>query len=99
MAVELVADTFAGRVGERFTATPSLGGEPLDLVLSSCDESPHARPDHPAFSLHFHTPAAGGYSPQQTFTIAHHELGEFPLFLVPHGPEAEHGLAYEAVIN
>ena len=97
MAVELAMDTFENRVGESFNATPSLGGDPLALELTSCEESPYARPDHQAFSLTFHTPGTG-HVPQQTFTIAHAELGEFPLFLVPLGP-SERGMAYEAVVN
>ena len=97
MAVELVTGTFADRVGDAFIATPSLGGEPLELELASCDESPHARPDHPAFSLEFHAPGPG-HLPQQIFTLEHAELGEFDLFLVPLGPEGNR-MRYEAVIN
>jgi hypothetical protein len=93
MAVDLVTGTFRGRVGETFAATPSLGGEPVDLVLTSCDESPHARLDHPAFSLLFRAPAPEP-QPQQIFTLRHAELGEFELFLVPLGPTE-----YQAVIN
>jgi hypothetical protein len=97
MAVQLVTATFAGRVGQSFTATSSLSGEPLELVLSRCDESRHARPDHPAFSLIFHAPGPH-HLPQQIFTIENQGLGEFELFLVPLGP-GERGMAYEAVIN
>lgn len=97
MAVELVSETFAPLVGERFTASPSLGGDPLELVLSSCEESPHARPDHPAFALVFHAPGPG-HMEQQIFTLEHAELGTFDLFLVPHGQESA-GMAYWAVIN
>jgi hypothetical protein len=93
MAVELVTGTFQPRVGETFAATPSMDGEPIDLVLTSCDESPHARPDHPAFSLVFRVPVPEP-QPQQIFTLRHAELGEFDLFLVPLGPQE-----YEAVIN
>jgi hypothetical protein len=93
MAVELVTETFENRVGETFAATPSLGGEPVELTLASCDESPHARPDHPAFSLTFEAPDPG-YLPQQIFALRHGELGEFELFLVPIAPAR-----YEAVIN
>ena len=93
MSVELVTGTFEGRVGDTFTATPTYAGEPLELVLSSCDESPHARPDHPAFSLTFE---ASDPPPreQQIFALEHAELGRFELFLVPLAPTT-----YEAVIN
>lgn len=90
---DLVTGTFEPLVGDTFTATPSAAGEPLELVLSSCAESPHARPDHPAFALTFEssdpTPRA-----QQIFALEHPELGRFELFLVPLSPTA-----YEAVVN
>jgi hypothetical protein len=93
VALELVPGTFEPLLGDTFTATPSYSGEPLELVLSSCDESPRARPDHPAFSLTFEssdpTPRA-----QQIFTLEHAELGRVDLFLVPLAPTT-----YEAVIN
>src|SRR5438067_13250333 len=97
MAVELVTGTFEPHLGEAFTAAPSLGGEPLDLVLASCDESPHARPDHPAFSLIFHA-AGTGHLPQQTFTLEHSELGRFALFLAPPAPEGDQ-IRYEPAGN
>jgi hypothetical protein len=93
MAVELVTATFRPHVGATFAAVPTHSGEPLDLELTSVDESPHARPDHPAFSLMF-TSSEPEIRPQQTFTLRHAELGEFDLFLVPVGPTE-----YQAVIN
>ena len=94
MSVELVTGTFEPHVGEAFQAMPSLeGGEPVELTLSSVDESPHARPDHPAFSLIFRA-SQSAPQPQQIFTLRHTELGELDLFLVPVGPEE-----YQAVIN
>src|SRR4051812_19766670 len=35
---ELVTGTFEPLIGETFAATPSYAGEPLELMLSSCDE-------------------------------------------------------------
>jgi hypothetical protein len=93
MAVELVTETFEGRVGETFAATPTFSGEPLELELTSCVESSHARPDHPAFSLFFSSPDPERRE-QQIFTLEHGELGAFDLFLVQVGPQQ-----YEAVIN
>jgi uncharacterized protein DUF6916 len=93
MAVELVTGTFEGRVGETFAAAPSYSGAALDLVLTSCDESPHARPGHPAFSLTFES-SDPEVREQQIFALSHPELGDFDLFLVPIGPRR-----YEAVIN
>ena len=97
MAVELVTGTFENRLGETFAATPSYAGNPLDLVLKSCVESPHARPDHPAFSLTFHSSDPERLE-QQIFVLEHAELGQFDLFLVPIA-QLENGIAYEAVIN
>ena len=93
MSVELRTETFEPHVGSSFTATPSLGGAPIELTLSSCVESPHARPDHPAFSLFFAAPDPAP-QPQQIFHLEHADLGEFDLFLVPVGAQQ-----YEAVVN
>jgi hypothetical protein len=97
MAVELVTGTFEHRVGETFGATPSYAGDRLDLVLESCDESPHARPDQPAFSLAFQS-SAPERREQQIFALEHPELGQFDLFLVPIA-QTEEGITYEAVVN
>ena len=93
MSVELVTGTFEPLVGDAFTATPTSAGEPIELTLSSVDESPHARPDHPAFSLTFEAVDATP-RPQQIFALEHAELGPFELFLVPLSPTT-----YEAVVN
>jgi hypothetical protein len=95
--VDLTTETFAGRIGETFAATPSHAGAPLDLVLKSCDESRHARPGHPAFSLTFDSSGPERLE-QQIFVLEHPELGELDLFLVPIA-RTEGGIAYEAVIN
>jgi hypothetical protein len=98
MAVELVTDTFEPHLGTTFRGTPSDVGEPLELVLSSCVESPHARPDHPAFSLFFDA-SDPDVRHQQIFALEHAELGQFDLFLVPVGRTESGGVSYEAVIN
>ena len=98
MSVELRDEAFEPHVGSAFTATPSLDGfEALELELASVEESPHARPDHPAFSLLFLSRAAD-HLPQQIFTLSHPEVGELDLFLVPLGPK-DGRMQYEAVIN
>jgi hypothetical protein len=105
MAVELVSETFANRVGEAFEATTAGGGETLELELSSCQETPHGFPEElreqigrVPFSLLFHSAERDRYWPQQTFTLRHPELGEFALFMVPLGPD-DRGMQYEAVIS
>ena len=97
MSVELVTGTFEPHIGSHFSASPTVQGEPLELELVSCVESPYALPDHPAFSLFFLAPD-DGYLPQQIFTVAHDALGGFELFLVPLGP-LDGRMRYEAVIN
>jgi hypothetical protein len=93
VSVELVTGTFEPHVGSRFHATPTHAGEPLELTLTSVDESTDARPDHPAFSLTFESPDPSP-AEQQIFALEHAELGRFELFLVPLAPTT-----YEAVIN
>ena len=97
MAVELVTGTFEPRVGEQFHARPTHSGEPIELTLASVDESRHARPDQPAFSLLFLS-SDDGYREQQIFGLNNDALGEFDLFLVPLGPQ-DGRMQYEAVIN
>jgi hypothetical protein len=36
---------------------------------------------------------------QRTYLVEHRELGEFPLFLVPVGPDEGGNLRFEAVVN
>ena len=104
MAVELVSETFAGRVGETFEATPP-DGEPFELVLSSCDETPYGSREQwegaiqrMPFSLIFHAHDPTRYWSQGTFSLRHAELDDFSLFLVPLGPD-ERGMRYQAVIS
>ena len=105
MAVELVSETFAGRIGERFEAVPAGGGQSFDLVLSQCEEASAASREEVReqfgrvpFSLLFHAADRDRHWPQQTFRLRHAELGELELFLVPLGPD-ERGMQYQAVIS
>ena len=98
MRVELVPDTFSGHIGTSFTATPTFAGEPLELVLSECETNPpNPVSDRRPFSLIFRadTPDA---LPQQIFELAHTEIGEVALFLVPLGPQ-DGRMRYQAVIS
>lgn len=105
MPVELVKDTFAERIGERFMVVPDGGGEPFEVVLSECAQTVGGAPEQLAeqfgrvpFSLVFHAAERDRHWPQQTFTLRHDELGEFSLFMVPLGPD-DRGMQYQAVIN
>jgi hypothetical protein len=101
--VELVSETFAQRVGERFEIAPA-EGESFAATLSRCDVTTTGDPadwlkqvGRVPFSLLFHADAATTVA-QQTCVLHHPELGEFALFLVPLGPD-ERGARYEAVIG
>ena len=98
MAVELVPDSFSGRIGARFQATPTVAGTPFELELSGCDvrDTPSGEGRTP-FSLIFLANSAD-FVPQQIVNLANDELGEVALFLVPLGPEDER-MRYEAVIS
>lgn len=95
----LTYDDFTGREGQRFAA--SLGGETVvPLVLVEATESPldgGAGPQGQVrrqFTLVFHGPATPVH-PQGTYLLAHAELGELEIFLVPVGADAER-VRYEA---
>jgi hypothetical protein len=70
---------------ELIAATPYIGQE--------TEEASAGRGRIP-FSLVFRGPRTG-ILPQRTYRIAHAALGEFPLFLVPIGPDSA-GMRYEA---
>jgi hypothetical protein len=94
------SETFEPHVGTTFQATTQ-GGERLALVLTSCEESPTGAPPDAGrvpFSLIFHDADASRYAPQQTLTLRHEGLGEFPLFVVPLGPDRS-GMRYQAVVS
>lgn len=83
-----VGDTFASTLGD---------GTRLDLELTECE----AMPDRPGwaegFTLLFTEPT-GVVVDQQQHHLAHPQLGELTLFLVPIGQD-ESGTAYEAVVS
>ncbi|HEV2773692.1 MAG TPA: hypothetical protein VGV57_12870 [Thermoleophilaceae bacterium] len=103
MLERLTSETFADHVGDAFEATP-VEGEPLQLLLSRCEETPYGSAEglknslrRVPFSLVFHAPR-DRLLPQQTWSLRHPAVGEFALFLVPLGPD-ENGMRYEAVIS
>ena len=95
----LTYDTFARRAGERFDVTVT-DGPALPMVLAEATEGtePGGRgPDGQErlqFSLVFRGPSAPVLR-QGSYGLAHAELGELELFLVPLGPDSE-GMRYEA---
>lgn len=98
MLETLQEQDFRPRIGESFAAKPE-EGEARELVLRAVDtfEGPPDGKRTP-FSLLFTETEPDGHLPQQTVTLSHPEMGEFPLFIVPLGPKAE-GMRYEAVFT
>ncbi|WP_134740194.1 hypothetical protein [Nocardioides sp. 503] len=94
-------DDFATHVGETFHVTQSaVSGSVLSLLLVDAAVGTEAGGPGPEgqerlqFSLVFGGPAAPAL-PQGSYALAHEELGELELFLVPIGADAD-GVRYEA---
>ena len=105
MLDKLNIDDFEKRIGETFHVTHQ-EGEPFELELRRADVSQyHELEDENAqkererkpFSVEFHS-RRNEHVPQQLFSVKHDDMGEFDLFLVPLGPDAE-GHRYEAVFG
>ena len=93
---DLRLEDFAGRVGERFELR--FDDATIELVLSEARPSGSGPPGmRDPFALLFRGPR-DPQLPQSSYRLAHPELGEHVLFLVPVGQEAEHML-YEAVFS
>lgn len=103
MLDRFTSETFTPLVGEVFSVGAA-DGEPFEVVLSSCEETPYGSREgweatvrRVPFSLVFHA-ADGRLVEQQTCTVSHADLGAFPLFLVPLGPD-DGGMRYQAVVS
>ncbi len=98
MLEEFTNQTFDPLLGQRFEVVPT-HGHPFVMELTECRLSATPPPDvlhrHP-FSLLFHT-RRDVIVPQQICRLRNPRLGEFPLFIVPLGPD-ERGMRYEAVV-
>ena len=90
---------FAKHVNTKFrikAETP----QPLELTLISVTPKrveAHEQAGMERFSAVFMGPLES-FLPQQTYSVSHPEVGEFDIFLVALGQEAE-GFRYEAVYN
>ena len=93
---ELGPGDFQPRVGERFTVVQNEGDLGLELVNVQALPSHSHRRTEP-FKLLFRGPRQP-LLPQRTYTLAHADLGQLVIFLVPvvGGPA---GIEYEAVFN
>ncbi len=100
LLAQLTATTCAAYVGQPFQVLFDDGTRlTLELIaaapyLGSDEDAPPMGNGRAPFSLIFRGPRAS-VLPQRTYRLAHETLGEFPLFLVPIGPDSA-GMRYEA---
>jgi hypothetical protein len=94
----LTLEDFAATVGTAYAADAGPAGT-VELRLLSADAAGGPVPGaaRAPFSLVFSGPFEAQL-PQATFLLAHPELGELPIFLVPIGSDAD-GVRYEAVFG
>ena len=90
---EARSEAFEAQIHTDFVAKGPEGT--VSLSLAEVTVRPGAAAEQ--FSLLFRGPARPQL-PQGTLSISHAKLGEFPLFLVPLGPDA-HGMTYQAVFT
>lgn len=95
-------DTFRRHLGEEFRIAVHQDGN-LTVRLTSAEDltersgAGSSTSRRTPFSLLFHGPAED-YLRQGTYLIRHDAIGEFPLFLVPLGPE-QGRMRYEAIFT
>ena len=95
----LTHDDFADRVGEEFSLTTEVAPTVVLTLVETAEGSqvggrgPEGQ-ERRQFSLVFRGPGAPVLA-QATYGLAHADLGDLELFLVPIGPDGE-GMRYEA---
>ncbi len=92
----LTRNTFYARVGEYFSVTYAKG-KFVKVLLSGLTDLIKPVPGRECFSLTFKGPLSI-FLPQHTYTMNNTKLGDFDLFIVPHGRDASF-YYYEAIIN
>jgi hypothetical protein len=91
-------DQFAGHLNETFNADIENTGVPFVLVEAAPLADPRITGQVRApFSLLFRNESAVLF-PQRTYTMRHHGLGEFGIFLVPIARDRT-GFIYQALFN
>ena len=101
MSTELSAALFEPLVNQNFRLT--LGGETIEAELMQVSglTGDTKREDRSPFSLLFRGPEGVSFE-QQILTVAHDDIGEHAIFLVPLGPDVKRddpGMLYEAVFT
>jgi hypothetical protein len=97
MVEDFTLETFEPLVGETFEGKLGEDGEKIELELTAATAGNYETPHREPFSLTFHEEGHEP-KPQQIWTLSHDKLGEFQLFLVPHGADG-HGVDYGAHFN
>lgn len=92
---DLTRESLAGNVNTKFRVAVESGGAP-EIELVEVSEEVRGGGSR-RFSIVFRG-APDFFLPQRTYPLSHERLGEFELFLVPIGREAD-GYRYEAVFN
>lgn len=94
-------EDFRKHLGTKFRVMLETEGAPeVELELDEVapfPTLPHSRSDVERFSLYFRGPG-NLYLPQRTYTLAHEQMGEQEIFLVPVSRD-EGGFRYEAVFS
>ncbi|HEV3469569.1 MAG TPA: hypothetical protein VG148_09635 [Pyrinomonadaceae bacterium] len=99
MSVKLTEGEFSRHLNTKFRVRLD-APEPVELELIEVKGRPSGVGEHQGmerFSLFFRGPADVRLT-QHTFPLAHDRMGDFDLFLVPVGRDAQ-GFLYEAVFN
>ena len=97
---DLTIDTFTGQTNGKPFKVLLDAPRSAQLILESV--TPIPRRDIPMtrapFSLFFKDPSPTEILPQKIYPLAHEDLGEMTIFLVPVGQDAS-GVTYQAVFN
>lgn len=99
MTRQLSHDDFSGKVGQVFSIGDS-GAPPIPLTLTEAElvEAQAGPPGlRPPFSLVF-VARDPRVLPQRIYRLAHGDLGDLDIFLVPIGKSAD-GVRYQATFN
>jgi uncharacterized protein DUF6916 len=101
MPETLSKESFAEQLNTKFRVLLELENAPqVEIELAEVVDFPtltHGRNDVERFSLFFYGPA-NFFLPQSTYRLAHEQLGEHDIFLVPVEQEPR-GFRYEAVFS
>ncbi|HYE15177.1 MAG TPA: hypothetical protein VD968_12095 [Pyrinomonadaceae bacterium] len=99
MAGQLTEETFSRQLGTKFSVALE-GGREVELVLDEVKgfkPLSHERGKVERFSVYFYGPG-GVLLQQQIYKVAHAEMGEMEIFIVPVARD-ERGFRYEAAFN